>query len=71
MGLTREQIHALRESVKAGSFSQAWWKQLKKQINKLDLSHYQKIQVFMKIVEGLVDECVNHATSPSTIFIKT
>ena len=55
-GLTRSQLHQIKEAFDLASFSKKWWKQLSKEIKKSGISNFQKIQVYMKIVVGLVHE---------------
>lgn len=51
-----EQIRQLQESIRVGSFCKKWWKQLSKEIKLAHISEYQRIQVLVKICEGLLQE---------------
>ena len=55
-GLTREQIHQVKEAFDIASFCKKWWKSISKEMKKTGISKFQKIQVLMKLVEGLVTD---------------
>ena len=69
--LSRQDIAQIRESIRVGSFCNKWWKQLSKQLKDSKISNVQKLQVFEKIIEGLVSEglavCETESDKPEFI----
>lgn len=59
--MNKETVLKIRESLRAGSLSEKWWKQLKKEINKCKLSKSDKIITYSCIIRGLADECYSLA----------
>lgn len=59
MGYSIKDIHHVKESIKVGSFSKEWWKQLVKLLKKCDVSNNERIMVYIKIAEGLYTECLS------------
>lgn len=53
MGLNKNQLHQLKESLKAGSFCKQWWKNLQKLLKDCDISDYQRIMIYSKLANGL------------------
>lgn len=67
MGISAKDIHHIRESLKCGSFCKQWWKQLKKQVNRCDLTNFEKLTVFCEIAKGLLIESYDLVESQSDI----
>lgn len=60
-GLTRNQLHQIKESLDLATFCKKWWKHLSKEIKRHDLSDTQKLLVFTKMIEGLTQEAISCA----------
>lgn len=61
MGLSKEKLHHVKESIKCGSFSKEWWTQLTKLIRRCDLTRQEKIMVYLQIARGLYIESISVA----------
>lgn len=55
-GLSKNQLHQVKEAFDLASFCKKWWKHLRKEMNKLSLSYTQKQMVLVKVAKGLLDE---------------
>lgn len=62
-GLTKHQIHQVKESLELATFCRKWWKQLRKEMNRFSLPSSSKQMVLVKVSKGLIDEawdlCLN------------
>lgn len=55
-GLSKSQLHQVRESLELATFCRKWWKQLRKEMNRFSLPYTSKQMVLVKISKGLLDE---------------
>lgn len=65
--LSKEQLLKIKESLKAGSLSDKWWRKLKKDIKSCKLSDEDKIITFCCIIRGLGEECYHLAKNGDDI----